>query len=181
MFLGRQISAVLDKLASSSCDDTIEFDDKCGFRMGGIDHIPELLIDNTDRNRTSPFAFTGNRFEFRAVGSSDNCGGAMTVLNTAVADQLAEFKEAVDTRVGKGEPKEQAILSVLKAYVRESAAVHFDGNGYTDEWKEEALRRGLDARFPFRRSSTSSLRRPMPRCSFGWGCFRRKSCMRAPR
>ena len=112
--------------------------------MKGIDHIPELLIDNTDRNRTSPFAFTGNRFEFRAVGSSDNCGGAMTVLNTAVADQLAEFKEAVDTRVGKGEPKEQAILSVLKAYVRESAAVHFDGNGYTDEWKEEALRRGLD-------------------------------------
>ena len=144
VFLGRQISAVLDKLASRSCDDTIEFDDKCGFRMGGIDHIPELLIDNTDRNRTSPFAFTGNRFEFRAVGSSDNCGGAMTVLNTAVADQLAEFKEAVDARVGKGEPKEQAILSVLKAYVRESAAVHFDGNGYTDEWKEEALRRGLD-------------------------------------
>ena len=144
VFLGRQISAVLDKLASSSCDDKIEFDEKSGFRMGGIDHIPELLIDNTDRNRTSPFAFTGNRFEFRAVGSSDNCGGAMTVLNTAVADQLAEFKEAVDTRIGKGEPKEQAILAVLKAYVRESAAIHFDGNGYTDEWKKEALKRGLD-------------------------------------
>ncbi len=105
VFLGRQISAVLDKLASSSCDDTIEFDDKCGFRMGGIDHIPELLIDNTDRNRTSPFAFTGNRFEFRAVGSSDNCGGAMTVLNTAVADQLAELRRPSTPVSAKANPK----------------------------------------------------------------------------
>ena len=143
IFLGRQISAVLDKLQSSACD-TIEFDEKSGYKMGGIAHIPELLIDNTDRNRTSPFAFTGNRFEFRAVGSSDNCGGAMIVLNSAVADQLNEFKSAVDALIAKGETKEKAILAILKQYIKECAAIHFDGNGYSDEWKAEAATRGLD-------------------------------------
>ena len=112
--------------------------------MGGIAHIPELLIDNTDRNRTSPFAFTGNRFEFRAVGSSENCGGAMTVLNTSVADQLTAFKAEVDERIARGEEKEAAIFAVLKEYIKECAAIHFDGNGYSDEWKAEAAKRGLD-------------------------------------
>ena len=144
VFLGRQISAVLDKLASSSCDDTIEFDDKCGFRMGGIDHIPELLIDNTDRNRTSPFAFTGNRFEFRAVGSSDNCAEAMIVLNTAMAYELTEFRKKVDAKIEAGMKKEKAIYEVLKQMIKACKAVRFDGNGYSDEWKAEARKRGLD-------------------------------------
>ncbi len=144
IFLGRQISTVLDKMVSSTSDDAIEFDEKTGFKMGGIAHIPELLIDNTDRNRTSPFAFTGNRFEFRAVGSSDNCGGAMTVLNTSVADQLIEFKSQVDDRIARGEAKEAAIFAVLKEYIKECAVIHFDGNGYSDEWKAEAAKRGLD-------------------------------------
>ncbi|MDD3108245.1 MAG: glutamine synthetase III [Alistipes sp.] len=144
IFLGRQISAVLDKLAASTKDEAIVFDEKSGLKMGGIAHIPELLIDNTDRNRTSPFAFTGNRFEFRAVGSSDNCGGAMTILNTAVADQLVEFKAEVDALMAKGETKEQAIFSVVKEYIKASAPIRFDGNGYTEEWKAEAAQRGLD-------------------------------------
>ena len=144
IFLGRQISNVLDKMVSSTSDDAIEFNGKTGFKMGGIAHIPELLIDNTDRNRTSPFAFTGNRFEFRAVGSSENCGGAMTVLNTSVADQLTAFKAEVDERIARGEEKEAAIFAVLKEYIKECAAIHFDGNGYSDEWKAEAAKRGLD-------------------------------------
>ena len=144
IFLGRQISNILDKMVSSTSDDAIEFNGKTGFKMGGIAHIPELLIDNTDRNRTSPFAFTGNRFEFRAVGSSENCGGAMTVLNTSVADQLTAFKAEVDERIARGEEKEAAIFAVLKEYIKECAAIHFDGNGYSDEWKAEAAKRGLD-------------------------------------
>ena len=117
---------------------------KAASRWKGFAHIPESLLDNTDRNRTSPFAFTGNRFEFRAVGSSANCAGAMTVLNAAVADQLTEFKTAVDARIRNGEDAMKAIYTVLKGYVRECKAIHFDGNGYTEEWKGEAARRGLD-------------------------------------
>ena len=109
-----------------------------------IPQIPELLIDNTDRNRTSPFAFTGNRFEFRAVGSEANCASAMIALNTAVAEQLTEFKKEVDELIEKGEPKISAIIQVIRKYIKISKPIRFDGNGYSDEWKEEAARRGLD-------------------------------------
>ena len=117
---------------------------KTGYKMNGINHIPELFIDNTDRNRTSPFAFTGNRFEFRAVGSSDNCADAMLTLNTAVAEQLTRFKEAVDRHIESGMKKEKAIYEELKKLIRECKPIHFDGNGYSDEWNAEAARRGLD-------------------------------------
>ena len=143
-FLGSQVSAVLDKLAASKGDGAIRFDAKNVFKMSGISHIPTLLLDNTDRNRTSPFAFTGNRFEFRAVGSSDNCAEAMITLNTAVADELTRFKAAVDARIGAGAKKEKAIYEELKKMIKECAPIRFDGNGYSDEWKAEAARRGLD-------------------------------------
>ena len=106
--------------------------------------IPEILMDNTDRNRTSPFAFTGNRFEFRAVGSSANCASAMIALNAAVAYQLQDFKKKVDALIANGKEKTQAILSVVKDLITESKDICFDGNGYSEEWKEEAKRRGLD-------------------------------------
>lgn len=141
VFLGTQISGVLDELEKGG---DIVFDGKAGYKMDGLDHIPELFIDNTDRNRTSPFAFTGNRFEFRAVGSSENCAGAMTTLNTAVAAQLKEFKLNVDKRISNGETKEKAILDEVKELISKSKPIRFDGNGYSDQWKEEAARRGLD-------------------------------------
>ena len=119
-------------------------DAKAGFHLNGITHIPELLIDNTDRNRTSPFAFTGNRFEFRAVGSSANCAKAMIVLNTAVAEQLTTFKKDVAHLMQQGKSKENAIYSVIKEYIRKSAPIRFDGNGYSEAWKKEAYERGLD-------------------------------------
>ncbi len=143
-FLGSQVSAVLDKLEASRGDDAIRFDARNVFKMSGISHIPTLLLDNTDRNRTSPFAFTGNRFEFRAVGSSDNCAEAMIVLNSAVAAELRDFKAAVDARIEAGAKKEKAIYEVLKQKIKACKAIRFDGNGYSDEWKEEAARRGLD-------------------------------------
>ena len=143
-FLGTQVSAVLDKLAASKGDDAIRFDAKNVFKMSGISHIPTLLLDNTDRNRTSPFAFTGNRFEFRAVGSSDNCAEAMIVLNTAMAYELTEFRKKVDAKIEAGMKKEKAIYEVLKQMIKACKAVRFDGNGYSDEWKSEAKKRGLD-------------------------------------
>lgn len=143
-FLGAQISAVLDKLEASSSSEAIRFDAKSVFRMSGISRIPSLFLDNTDRNRTSPFAFTGNRFEFRAVGASDNCAEAMIVLNSAVADSLTQFKNEVDALIEGGAKKEKAIYEVLKRMIRDCKAVHFDGNGYSDEWREEAKKRGLD-------------------------------------
>jgi glutamine synthetase len=109
-----------------------------------IPQIPELRIDNTDRNRTSPFAFTGNRFEFRAVGSEANCASAMLALNAAVADQLTTFKKEVDALIEKGEPQMSAILEVLRKYINECKPIRFDGNGYSDEWVAEAEKRGLD-------------------------------------
>ena len=109
-----------------------------------IARIPELLIDNTDRNRTSPFAFTGNRFEFRAVGSSANCAAAMLVLNAAVADQLRQFKAELDAKIATGKDKFAAIIEVIRKDIKECKAIHFDGNGYSEEWKAEAARRGLD-------------------------------------
>jgi len=142
-FLGKQLTEVLDALEVSETDKAIKFDAKGVFQMG-VGQIPQLLIDNTDRNRTSPFAFTGNRFEFRAVGSSANCSSAMTVLNTAVAAQLAEFNAEVKKRIAKGETKEKAIFAVLRELITASKAIRFDGNGYSDEWKAEAAARGLD-------------------------------------
>ena len=144
IFLGNQLSEILDRIEQTDCEKAIEVGSKTGYKMNGINHIPELFIDNTDRNRTSPFAFTGNRFEFRAVGSSANCAGAMIVLNTAVADQLTEFRRSVDKLMAGGATKEQAVFAVIKEYIRESRPIHFDGNGYSDEWKAEAERRGLD-------------------------------------
>lgn len=144
VFLGTQLSAILDKIEFSQSDEAIQLDKKTGFRMDGITHIPELFRDTTDRNRTSPFAFTGNRFEFRAVGSSDNCADAMITLNTAVAYQLKEFKADIDKLIAEGHTKENAIFTVLKRYTVACKPIRFEGNGYSDEWKAEAARRGLD-------------------------------------
>lgn len=142
-FLGKQLTQVLDHLEETTTDELINFSGKQGMKLD-IPQIPELLIDNTDRNRTSPFAFTGNRFEFRAVGSEANCASAMIALNTAVAEQLCQFKKEVDALIEKGEPKMSAILETLRKYIKECKPIRFDGNGYSDEWKEEAKRRGLD-------------------------------------
>jgi len=142
-FLGAQLSAVLDRIEKSETSELIQLKGKEGYRMD-IPEIPELLIDNTDRNRTSPFAFTGNRFEFRAVGSEANCACAMIVLNTAVAEALTEFKRRVDELIAAGTDKHEAILKVLRDDIKTCSPIHFDGNGYSDEWIEEAARRGLD-------------------------------------
>ena len=142
-FLGTQISAVLDKLENSTSDEAIVMDDKKRLSLG-IAHIPEVLLDNTDRNRTSPFAFTGNRFEFRAVGSSANCSSAMIALTAAMAAQLIEFKTSVDAKIAAGATKDKAIFEVLKEYIKISKPIRFDGNGYSEEWKIEAHKRGLD-------------------------------------
>ena len=143
MFMGTQISNILDTLINSEKEDSLKFSEKSELSLN-MSQIPELLLDNTDRNRTSPFAFTGNRFEFRAVGSSANCASAMIAINAALAEQLMEFKEVVDARVAKGEELFNVILSECKKLIEQSQAIHFDGNGYSDEWKEEAKRRGLD-------------------------------------
>ena len=142
-FLGTQISDVLDKFENASIEDAIVVDDKKRLHLG-FGQIPELLLDNTDRNRTSPFAFTGNRFEFRALGSSANCGSALLALNSAVAYQLRQFKADVDALREAGSTKEAAIFEVLKRYIQESKPIRFDGNGYSKEWEAEAKRRGLD-------------------------------------
>ena len=141
-FLGAQLSTVLEHLEKSEPEDLM-LAGKHGKKLD-IARIPELLIDNTDRNRTSPFAFTGNRFEFRAVGSSANCASAMLVLNAAVAEQLTEFKKKVDALIAGGKEKYAAILEVVRQEIIACKAIHFDGNGYSDEWKAEAARRGLD-------------------------------------
>lgn len=143
IFMGEQISSILESLVNADKEDRLNVSGKSGLSLN-MSQIPQLLLDNTDRNRTSPFAFTGNRFEFRAVGSSANCASAMIAVNSALAEQLMEFKEAVDTRVAKGEAVFDAILAENKKLIKESKAIHFDGNGYSEEWKEEAKRRGLD-------------------------------------
>ena len=120
MFLGAQITDVIDRLLDTDVDDDIAFSAKEGMKLKNVSQIPELLVDNTDRNRTSPFAFTGNSFEFRALGSSANCASAMIALNAAVADQLTKFKEAVDARIAAGEIKERAILEEAKKLFREN-------------------------------------------------------------
>ena len=142
-FLGTQVSAVLDKLEASRSDSAIRFNAKNVFKMSGISHIPALLRDNTDRNRTSPFAFTGNRFEFRAAGSSANCAASMIVINAAMAHQLNEFKAQIDRLVSDGMEQEEALYKVLKETIIASQNIRFEGDGYSDEWKDEAARRGL--------------------------------------
>ncbi len=142
-FLGKQLSDVLTALEESDDQDIFNLSGKQSMDLH-VPQIPTLLLDNTDRNRTSPFAFTGNRFEFRAVGSQANCAAAMIVLNTAVAETLTEFKQRVDALVAQGADQKAAILKIVREDIKECKAIHFEGNGYSDEWKEEAKRRGLD-------------------------------------
>ena len=143
-FLGKTMTSVLKKLLEVPSDTPIEIAGKKGKSVGLVE-IPEIFVDNTDRNRTSPFAFTGNRFEFRAVGSSANCAGAMTTLNAAVAEQLIAFKADVDKEIKAGKAMNIAIMDTLKPIIKSIIdVVCFDGNGYTDEWKAEAKKRGLD-------------------------------------
>jgi glutamine synthetase len=142
-FLGKQLTDLLDHIETSTKDELFTLAGKQDMKLD-IPQIPELLIDNTDRNRTSPFAFTGNRFEFRAVGSEANCASAMIALNSSVAESLKKFKERVDNLIEKGEPKISAILDILREDIKTCKPIRFDGNGYSDEWKEEAAKRGLD-------------------------------------
>lgn len=141
-FIGSQLDAVLNELEEKVHSGKMSPDEKTELKLN-IGKIPEILLDNTDRNRTSPFAFTGNKFEFRAVGSSQNCAGPMMVLNTIVANQLTDFKIEVDKIIDKGVDKEEAILQVLRQYIIESKNVRFEGNGYSDAWVKEAEKRGL--------------------------------------
>ncbi len=142
-FLGKEITGLLEKLAASTDDELISLSGKQTLSLD-IPQIPELQQDNTDRNRTSPFAFTGNRFEFRAVGSQQNCAASMIVLNTAMAEALTDFKTRVDGLIAQGVEPTKAILRVLREDIKASAPIRFDGNGYSEAWKQEAQRRGLD-------------------------------------
>ncbi len=142
-FLGKQLSELLEHIEKADKKDLFTMEGKQGMKLD-IPEIPELLIDNTDRNRTSPFAFTGNRFEFRAVGSEANCASALIALNTAVAEALTLFKTRVDALIAQGEDKTSAIIDVIRDDIRTCKPIHFDGNGYSDEWVKEATARGLD-------------------------------------
>ena len=141
-FLGRTVSDVIEHIEKAD-KDALFIKGKEGVHID-IPQIPDIMRDNTDRNRTSPFAFTGNRFEFRAVGSSANCASAQIVLNTAVAEALTDFKRRVDALIAKGEDKISAIVDVVREDIKTCRPIHFDGNGYSDEWIAEAERRGLD-------------------------------------
>lgn len=143
IFMGSQIAGILERIEHSTNAELTNLAARKELELN-LSQIPEIMRDNTDRNRTSPFAFTGNRFEFRAVGSSANCGAAMIALNAAVAEQLILFKKAVDERMASGLSQNDAILEEIRILIKSSKAIHFDGNGYSDEWKEEAARRGLD-------------------------------------
>jgi glutamine synthetase len=142
VFIGSTLESVLDELESKG-NIKIEKGDNMYMKLG-IDKIPHIILDNTDRNRTSPFAFTGNKFEFRAVGSSDNCASAMTALNTIVADQLTKFYAEVEKDIAKGTETRLAIVKVLRKYIKESKAIRFSGDGYSEEWVKEAAKRGLN-------------------------------------
>ncbi len=142
-FLGTQVTELLDHIVKSDTEDPFNLVGKQEMKLG-IPEIPELMIDNTDRNRTSPFAFTGNRFEFRAVGSEANCASAMIALNSAVAEALTDFKTRVDALIASGKDQTSAIVTVLKEDIKTCAPIRFDGNGYSDEWIAEAEKRGLD-------------------------------------
>ncbi len=140
IFLGQQLNEVLDEIEHSRISKKIKEDNALWL---GIPKIPQILLDNTDRKRTSPFAFTGNKFELRAVGSSANSAAPMTILNAIVADQLVKFKAEVDKLIKKGEKKDIALLTVIKKYIKESKDIRFEGNGYSQEWADEAEKRGL--------------------------------------
>ena len=142
IFLGRQLSATLDDIVRQVGDDKMTAEEKTTLKLG-IGRIPEILLDTTDRNRTSPFAFTGNRFEFRAAGSSSNCAAAMIAINAAMANQLNEFKASIDKLMEEGIGKDEAIFRVLKETIIASEAIRFEGDGYSDQWKKEAAHRGL--------------------------------------
>lgn len=142
-FLGKQVSDLLEHIEKADKKNLFSVKGKQGMQLD-IPEIPELLIDNTDRNRTSPFAFTGNRFELRAVGSEANCASALIVLNTAVAEALTNFKTRVDALISKGEDPTRAIIEIVREDIKTCKPIHFDGNGYSDEWKKEAEKRGLD-------------------------------------
>jgi len=141
-FIGTQLSGILDDLEMNIKAGKMTPNDKTELKLN-IGKIPQIMLDNTDRNRTSPFAFTGNKFEFRAVGSSANCGSAMIVLNTIMAKQLKEFKKSVDKRISNGEGKDEAILKELQRIIKDSKKIRFEGNGYGEEWVKEANKRGL--------------------------------------
>ena len=142
-FLGKQLSELLDHIEKADKDELFNLKGKQGMELD-IPQIPELIIDNTDRNRTSPFAFTGNRFEFRAIGSEANSASAMIALNAAVAEALTDFRRRVDKLMAEGEDRMSAIIDVLRDDIRTSKPIRFDGNGYSEQWVEEARRRGLD-------------------------------------
>lgn len=142
-FLGQSVSDLLEHILKADKKDLFKLDSKQGFKID-IPEIPTIMVDNTDRNRTSPFAFTGNRFEFRAVGSEANCASAQIVLNAAVAEALTDFKKRVDAKIAAGEEKFSAIIDVVRDDIKTCAPVRFDGNGYSDEWIAEAEKRGLD-------------------------------------
>jgi glutamine synthetase len=141
-FIGSQLTDLLDKIEKNVKAGKMTPEDKTELKLN-IGKIPQILLDNTDRNRTSPFAFTGNKFEFRAVGSSANCSSAMIVLNTIMANQLKEFKVNVDARIKSGDSKDEAILKELQVLIKASKKIRFEGNGYGDEWVKEAEKRGL--------------------------------------
>ncbi|MDX2361680.1 MAG: glutamine synthetase III [Crocinitomicaceae bacterium] len=141
-FIGSQLTDLLNKIEKNVKAGKMTPEDKTELKLN-IGKIPQILLDNTDRNRTSPFAFTGNKFEFRAVGSSANCSSAMIVLNTIMADQLMTFKKDVDGRIKKGDGKDEAILKELQKMIKESKKIRFEGNGYGEEWVKEAKKRGL--------------------------------------
>lgn len=143
VFIGTQLTKVLDELEKVT-KGKLSPDEKTDLKLNVVGKIPELLLDNTDRNRTSPFAFTGNKFEFRAVGSQANCGEPMTVLNAIVAYQLRKFKKEVDALIDKGLKKDEAIFNVLRDYIKESKNILFEGDGYSEEWVKEAKKRGLE-------------------------------------
>lgn len=143
IFTGSQLAKTLEDICASDDSDCLSLQSKSEYSLG-LSQIPEILIDNTDRNRTSPFAFTGNRFEFRAVGSTANCASAMIALNAAVADQLADFHTKIEQRLSAGEELNKALLAEIRVLIEQSKDIHFDGNGYSEEWKAEAARRGLD-------------------------------------
>ncbi len=142
VFIGSQLSELLDGLEKNIKVGKMTPEDKTELKLE-IGKIPQILLDNTDRNRTSPFAFTGNKFEFRAVGSTANCANAMIVLNTIVANQLNDFKIEVDKRISTGEKKDEAILKEIQKLIKESKTIRFEGNGYGEEWVKEAKKRGL--------------------------------------
>lgn len=144
-FIGSSLTTLLDDLEKNIKAGKMTPQDKTELKLN-IGKIPQILLDNTDRNRTSPFAFTGNKFEFRAVGSSANCASAMIVINTIVANQLIKFKKAVDARINKGEGKDEAILKELQVLIKASKKIRFEGNGYGDEWVKDAEKRGLSNR-----------------------------------